>query len=109
MHPYRHFVAETARLLREARACPHGGYPPAPRPREAPPCPPGGSPPPPRPALATDAPRALLFSPHPDDECITGALPLRLLRESGMRVIDVAVTQGGNKQRQEPRLDELRA
>ena len=34
---------------------------------------------PPAPAhLPADAPRALIFSPHPDDECIIGGLPLRL-------------------------------
>lgn len=92
MHPYRHFVAEIARLVREARSFPHGGFSPAPRP-----------------TLSADAPRVLVFSPHPDDECIIGALPLRLLRECGMRVVDVAVTQGSNKERQQPRLEELRA
>ncbi len=39
-------------------------------------------------------PVALLFSPHPDDEVITGALPLRLQRELGMRVVNIAVTLG---------------
>jgi LmbE family N-acetylglucosaminyl deacetylase len=51
----------------------------------------------------------LLFSPHPDDECVVGALPLRLMREQGMRVINVAVTQGSRKDRQQARLAELRA
>jgi LmbE family N-acetylglucosaminyl deacetylase len=90
MHPYRRFIAETVRLTREARSYPLGGFPRLPRP-----------------ALAPDAPRALIFAPHPDDECITGALPLRLLREAGMRIIDVAVTQGSNEARQGPRLEEL--
>ncbi len=63
----------------------------------------------PRPELADDAPVALIFSPHPDDECIVGALALRLLRRSKVRVINVAVTQGSNKARQADRLAELRA
>jgi LmbE family N-acetylglucosaminyl deacetylase len=50
-----------------------------------------------------------MFSPHPDDEAIVGALALRLLRESGWRIVNVAVTQGSNKQRQKARLGELRA
>jgi N-acetylglucosamine malate deacetylase 1 len=92
MHPYHRFVSEIARLAREARHLPLGGLPFAPRP-----------------TLVTDAPRVLMFSPHPDDECIVGALALRLLRQSKMRIVDVAVTQGSNRERQAPRLAELRA
>jgi LmbE family N-acetylglucosaminyl deacetylase len=51
----------------------------------------------------------MIFSPHPDDECVIGALALRLQREAGMRVINVAVTLGSNPERQLPRLAELRA
>ena len=54
-----------------------------------------------------DAPRTLIFSPHPDDEVIIGALPLRLLRELKMNVINVAVTQGSHKARQPERWKEL--
>lgn len=54
-----------------------------------------------------DADRVLLFSPHPDDECIIGGLPLRLLREENFKVINVAVTQGSNRQRQAERWQEL--
>lgn len=50
--------------------------------------------------------KVLIFSPHPDDECIIGALPLRLLK-SGMQIINVAVTLGSNKARQTERLAEL--
>ena len=57
---------------------------------------------------AEDAPKALVFSPHPDDECIVGGLPLRLLRERGLQVINVAVTLGSKKDRQEERWRELR-
>jgi len=89
-HPYQSFVAETARLVQEARALPLGGLPPLPRP-----------------SLEPHAARALIFAPHPDDECVTGALALRLLRELRMRVIDVAITQGSAPQRRGPRLEEL--
>jgi len=59
------------------------------------------------PALASDAPKMLLFSPHPDDECATGALPLRFRRDKKWNVINVAVTLGSNKQRQQERWKEL--
>jgi len=53
------------------------------------------------------APVALLLSPHPDDEVITGALALRLQHEAGARVINVAVTLGSNTARREKRREEL--
>ncbi len=92
MNPYHRYVSELARLVREGRTFPLGGFSR-----------------PPQPAIAPDAPRALVFSPHPDDECIIGGLALRLLREAGMRVVNVAVTQGSNKARQSARLAELQA
>ena len=92
MNPYHRYVSELARLLGEGRRFPLGGFPI-----------------PPRAPLADSAPRALIFSPHPDDECIIGALALRLTREAGMRVVNVAVTQGSNKARQAARLEELKA
>ena len=52
-------------------------------------------------------PCALLLSPHPDDECLTGALPLRLLREENWQIINVAVTLGSNVDRQMVRCAEL--
>lgn len=58
-------------------------------------------------APSDDAPVVLLFSPHPDDECISGALPLRLLREAGYRVVNLPVTLGSNPRRQEERRHEL--
>ena len=92
MNPYRRFVSELARLVSEGREFPLGGFAPPQRTRPAP-----------------DAPRALLFSPHPDDECIIGGMALRLQREAGMRIVNVAVTQGSNKARQRARWDELTA
>src|SRR5258707_9184495 len=92
MQPYQNFVAGFGKLLAEGRKLPLGGFPPA----HIPP-------------LTAHAPRALIFSPHPDDEVIIGGLPLRLLRELKMNVINVAVTQGSNKTRQPERWKELTA
>jgi len=61
-----------------------------------------------RPPSPAGAPKVLVFAPHPDDECIVGALALRLLREAGMTVVNVAVTQGSNRARQAARFEELR-
>ncbi len=62
----------------------------------------------PWPTPAPDAPVCVLCSPHPDDECIVGGLPLRL-REEGWRVVNLAITLGSNAARQEARAGELRA
>lgn len=59
------------------------------------------------PEIPEDASRALVVSPHPDDECVIGTLPLRLLRQNRMRIINVAVTQGSRKDRQAARFEEL--
>jgi N-acetylglucosamine malate deacetylase 1 len=88
--PYHRFVSELERLQREGRGFPLGEFPM-----------------PPRQAPAADAPMILIFSPHPDDECIIGGLALRLQREAGMRIVNVAVTQGSNQARQEARWKEL--
>ena len=56
-----------------------------------------------------DAPVCLLFSPHPDDEAISGALAWRLRRQYGWRVVNVAVTLGSNKERRDRRWAELTA
>ncbi len=61
------------------------------------------SPPTPR----ENAPVCVIVAPHPDDECIGGGLPLRLLRESGWRVVALAVTHGSNPARQLARADEF--
>lgn len=91
MTPYHDLARRLAALQQEGRQYTLGGFPPPPRP----PLPPG-------------APKTLLFSPHPDDECIIGGLPLRLMREAGHRVMNVAVTQGSLRGRQAERLAELR-
>ncbi len=59
------------------------------------------------PPPAPDAPVVLLFSPHPDDECTTGGLALRLRREAGARVINIPVTFGSRKDRRAARREEL--
>lgn len=62
----------------------------------------------PCPSPEPNAPRILMFSPHPDDEVVIGGLALRLMRESGWRVINVAVTLGSKPERQLERLAELK-
>lgn len=61
------------------------------------------------PPEAAGAPKALVFAPHPDDEMITGGLPLRLLRERRFAVADVAVTLGSRVERRTGRWRELEA
>jgi LmbE family N-acetylglucosaminyl deacetylase len=92
MNPYAPIVAEFARFVREGRRLPLAQFPPLPRP-----------------PLAPDAPKALIFSPHPDDEVIIGGLALRLLREARWNVLNVAVTQGSRPARQAERWQELTA
>ena len=61
--PYAQMVAGYAKAFREGKNIPNGGYA----------CPI-------RPTLPQHAPKALIFSPHPDDECIIGGLALRFLK-----------------------------
>lgn len=91
MNPYASLAAAYSRSFEEGQAYPLGGVAPASHP-----------------PLAEGAPKALIFSPHPDDECIIGALPLRLRRQSGWNVMNVAVTLGSAKARQSERLTELK-
>jgi N-acetylglucosamine malate deacetylase 1 len=90
MNPYLQFARDFAQLTHKARTFPLGTEEPLLRPG-----PTGGT------------PAALFFAPHPDDECICGGIVLRLLQEAGMRAINVAVTLGSNKDRQQPRFREL--
>ena len=90
MNPYQKFVADVGRLVKEARSFPLGGFPAAPRQ-----------------PLAADAPKALFFAPHPDDETIGGGLALRIFREAKLNLINVAVTHGSKRERQSERLAEL--
>ena len=49
----------------------------------------------------------MFFAPHPDDECISGGIALRLLRQAKARVINVPVTLGSKRERQAERFQEL--
>lgn len=91
-NPYRSWLNRLVRTQERGAALPLGGLAP-----------------PRRPKLKARAPKVLIFSPHPDDECIIGGLALRLLREQRMNVINVAVTQGSRKDRQVARWQELAA
>jgi len=90
MNPYLSFVESIESGFNTAKSIPLGGIEK---------CPPV--------AVTNDAPVALLFSPHPDDECIIGLLPLRLMREAGMKIVNVPVTFGSNVERQPGRAAEL--
>lgn len=89
-NPYRTLVDGYVELLRRGADLPLGGLTSPQRPRPAP-----------------DAPRVLIFAPHPDDECIIAGLPLRLQQESNWSIINVAVTQGSRKDRRAARWREL--
>jgi len=90
MTPYHKLASNYARLLKEGRSFPLGTFKPAPRP-----------------AIPANAPKALFFAPHPDDECVVGGIAMRLLRQAHMGLINVAVTLGSKKERQQERLHEL--
>lgn len=53
--------------------------------------------------------KGLIFAPHPDDECIVAALPLRLQREAGLDITVVPVTLGSKTERRAERREELAA
>jgi LmbE family N-acetylglucosaminyl deacetylase len=91
MNPYKIMIAEYEKMLKEGRNYPLGTF-------EFPQYP----------KLPADAPKVLIFAPHPDDETIVGGLALRLLRQSQYRIIDVPVTLGSNKARRQERLQELK-
>lgn len=91
-NPFHAMVSGYADLLRTGASIPLGQLAPVARTR-----------------IAPGAPKILIFSPHPDDECVTGALPLRLLRQLGMNVVNVAVTLGSRRDRRTERWQELQA
>lgn len=57
---------------------------------------------------ATGDQNAMLCPGHPDDESLIAALALRLKRELGFEIIDLAITLGSRKEQRERRLRELR-
>lgn len=58
-------------------------------------------------APASEAPRIIVCSPHPDDEALIGAMPLRLRVENGANVVDCAITLGSNAGQKQRRKREL--
>src|ERR1035441_8019571 len=74
-NPFQKFVSEHARLFQRGKKLPPGRPQKFSRHRKVP----------------DHAPKALIFSPHPDDECLVGGLALRLSREAKWNVINVAV------------------
>src|SRR5208283_293912 len=90
INPYKRYVDDFTRLVAQAKSFPLGNFE-----SES------------RPEARANTSKALFFAPHPDDECITGGLALRFLREAGMKVINVGVTLGRKKERQQERLQEL--
>lgn len=91
MKDYKEYVDAYVKLLEDGKHIPLGGFDI-----------------PDRAGAGEDADNVLVFSPHPDDECIVGALALRLSKQPGIRVVNVAVTQGSKKERQAARFEELR-
>ena len=53
--------------------------------------------------------KVIVCSPHPDDEALIGALPLRLQQECGSRVTNVAITLGSALDQRARRRRELKA
>ncbi len=60
------------------------------------------------PPPAADAPVAMLMSPHPDDEGLTGGWPLRL-RQAGWRIVNLPITLGSALDQRARRWRELQA
>ncbi len=91
MKTYRDFVEKYANLIKNGKIIPFGNSSPILIPQ-----------------IGNNVKKVLLFSPHPDDESIIGALPLRLMRELKMNVINVPVTYGSDTSRQKERNKELK-
>ncbi|MDB6039261.1 MAG: LmbE family protein [Verrucomicrobiales bacterium] len=89
-NPYLNFVKAHATLLEEGRTLPLGGFESKQKAN-----------------VDSSKPPVLIFSPHPDDECIIGGIALRLQNECGWPVVNIAVTQGSNRERQAARWTEL--
>lgn len=53
--------------------------------------------------------KILICSPHPDDEALTGTLPLRLHQEQPASVLNIGITLGSDPAGKAARLDELTA
>ena len=91
-NPYLPYAQSFLDLVERGKTLPYGDFV----------RPPSGNPP------GSQAPVALILSPHPDDECIVGGLPLRLMREAGFKIVNVAITLGSKVERRMERLEEVR-
>ncbi|MBT3666927.1 MAG: PIG-L family deacetylase [Opitutae bacterium] len=89
-NPYFSYTESFKKITESGKNLPYGNFEPLPKVQPK-----------------NDAPIALIMSPHPDDECIIGGLPLRLMRETGFRIVNVAITLGSNLDRRKERLREL--
>ena len=88
------YVEGTVKTMEAGRAIPTG---PSPKPLVAPPV-----------SAASGKPvNVVVCSPHPDDEALVGALPLRLRLETAAQVTDCAITLGSNMSQRPRRLREL--
>jgi LmbE family N-acetylglucosaminyl deacetylase len=90
-NPYLGYARSFQALMEDGQNLPYGGFQPSPKA-----------------TINKNAPVVLVLSPHPDDECIIGGLPLRLMKEGDFRVLNVAITQGSNPTRKQERLNELK-
>jgi len=59
------------------------------------------------PALDINRPCAVVLSPHPDDESLTGGFACRLSYDHDWQIVNIAVTLGSNEARRVMRKDEL--
>lgn len=91
-NPYSHHIKNIAQMFHDGLSLPLGGMP---RPKAV--------------KIVPSAPKILILAPHPDDECVMGPLPLRLMREAGSRVINLPITFGSNPERKIKRKEELQA
>ena len=90
-NPYLGYARSFQALMEDGQNLPYGGFQPSPKA-----------------TTNKNAPVVLVLSPHPDDECIIGGLPLRLMKEGDFRVLNVAITHGSNPTRKQERLNELK-
>ena len=89
-NPYEEFVESFSSSMRKGLDLPLGNIAP-----------------PPVYTVKSNAPKVAILSPHPDDECVMGALALRLKRETGATVVNIPVTFGSNPARKAERKEEL--
>jgi N-acetylglucosamine malate deacetylase 1 len=90
------YVQQTAAVLEAGRSIPCGPTEP---PLE----------PPALPSPSEKPVKILIAAPHPDDESLIGALPLRWCLESAVQVVNCAITLGKNLKERQRRASELRS